>query len=318
MAGVVSRQGGRAAATLFFCLFLTACATGPQWRALDDSLDRRAVLLEHVPFHSQRDFQCGPAALAMALNAAGVPVTVDDMIPQVYLPAREGSLQPEMLAATRRNGRISYVIDATPGALLAEIQAGKPVVVLQNLSLPWWPMWHYAVVIGYDLDQQELILHTGERAASRVGLRRFDNTWARSDRWAMVALPPGELPAAITPLAAAEAISAFERSAAPGVSITTWLAYTERWPDRALGWFGFGNARYAAGDFPGAARAFMAATERDASYGPAWVNLGFVLEELGDQAGARAAFTNAAELDGPWRETAHSALQRLRTGQPPP
>lgn len=314
MTGVVSRQGGRAAATLFFCLFLAACAAGPEWRTPAGDGDRRAVLLEHVPFHSQREFQCGPAALTMALNAAGVPVTVDDMIPQVYLPAREGSLQPEMLAATRRNGRISYVINPTPAALLAEVQAGQPVVVLQNLSLPWWPMWHYAVVIGYDLDQQDLVLHTGERDAARVGLRRFDNTWARSDRWAMVALPPGELPESISPLAAAEAISAFERSAAPGTTVSTWVAYTERWPQRALGWFGLGNARYATDDLPGAARAFMAATERDASYGPAWVNLGYVLEELGDRSGARAAFANAAELEGPWRDVARSELERLGGG----
>lgn len=314
MTGVVSRQGGRAAATLFFCLFLAACAAGPEWRAPDDDLDRRAVLLDHVPFHSQREFQCGPAALTMALNATDVPVTVDDIIPQVYLPAREGSLQPEMLAATRRNGRIGYVIDATPGALLTEVQAGRPVVVLQNLSLPWWPMWHYAVVIGYDLDQQELILHTGERAAARVGLRRFDNTWARSDRWAMVALAPGELPGAISPLAAAESISAFERTAEPGTTVSTWLAFTERWPERALGWFALGNARYAIDDYPGAARAFMTATAQDARYGPAWINLGYVLEELGDIAGARAAFVNAAALEGPWRDLARSELERLGGG----
>lgn len=312
MTPAVPTQGARVPGALFLLLLLlSGCASLPPFERTD------AVVLADVPFYPQREFQCGPAALAMALNASGLETSADDLVEQVYVPAREGSLQPEMLASARRQGRIAYVIDGTVDGLAAELDQGHPIIVLQNLSLPQWPLWHYAVVIGVDPASNRMVLHTGEREAARVGIRRFRHTWARSDNWAMVALAPGSLPAAISPLAAAEAISAFERTAAPGVTISTWVAYTERWPRRALGWFGLGNARYGAENRVGAAQAFLAATEQDPGYGPAWVNLGFVREELGDTEGARSAFTRAAELEGPWRDAVQSALQRLASGQPP-
>ena len=62
------------------------------------------VELAETPFFSQQRYQCGPAALATVLNAAGVKVTDEELVPEVYLPTREGSLQVEMLAATRRHG----------------------------------------------------------------------------------------------------------------------------------------------------------------------------------------------------------------------
>ena len=64
--------------------------------------------LKEVPFFAQEEYQCGPAAVAMVMNAAGVQVTPEQMVEQVYLPARKGSLQIEMLVAPRRHGLIAY------------------------------------------------------------------------------------------------------------------------------------------------------------------------------------------------------------------
>ena len=88
-------------------LWLTGCAT-PQVAALlarpPATLPAR-VELTGVPFHPQEEYQCGPAALATVLVHAGVATTPDALVPEVYLPARGGSLQAEMLAAARRHGR---------------------------------------------------------------------------------------------------------------------------------------------------------------------------------------------------------------------
>ena len=46
-----------------------------------------------VPFFAQRDYECGPAALAMAMSHAGVPVTPETLVPEVWLPARRGALR---------------------------------------------------------------------------------------------------------------------------------------------------------------------------------------------------------------------------------
>ena len=64
------------------------------------------VQLSSVPFYPQEAYQCGPAALAGVLGAAGVAATPSSLAPQVYLPGRQGSLQLELMAASRRAGRI--------------------------------------------------------------------------------------------------------------------------------------------------------------------------------------------------------------------
>lgn len=53
------------------------------------------AIVDGVPFVAQSDYECGPAALAMALAAAGRPVALQDLVEAVYLPARKGSLQAD-------------------------------------------------------------------------------------------------------------------------------------------------------------------------------------------------------------------------------
>ena len=128
------------------------------------------------------------------LVATGVAVTAEALVPRVYLPARRGTLQTEMIAATRQFDRVPYVLDPTPEAIAREIRGGRPVLVLQNLGLRSVPRWHYAVVVGVDPERDQLILRSGVRARLALGTRRFASSWSRADRWALVALRPGELP----------------------------------------------------------------------------------------------------------------------------
>ncbi|MCX8518283.1 MAG: PA2778 family cysteine peptidase [Rhodoferax sp.] len=115
-----------------------------------------------VPFFAQKEHECAPASLAMVFSAAGIAVTPQALLEQVYLPARKGSLQVEVLAATRRQALLALTLPPSMSALLQEVTAGHPVLVLQNLSLPVYPVWHYAVVVGYDLERNTLTLHSGE------------------------------------------------------------------------------------------------------------------------------------------------------------
>jgi len=39
--------------------------------------------IDEVPFFPQKDYQCGPAALATSLAYFGAPVTADDLVPEV-------------------------------------------------------------------------------------------------------------------------------------------------------------------------------------------------------------------------------------------
>ncbi len=312
-------QNARLAGVLALALMMlvmTGCASTPRLAESTQQSLPRQTLLEDVPFHGQRDYQCGPASLAMVLNAAGVPVTVDTLIPQVFLPGREGSVQPEMLGTVRRQGRIPFRIDGTLDALLTEIDAGHPVVVMQNLSLPAWPVWHYAVAIGFDRDEKTLTLHSGMEPERLESFKRFDATWARSDRWAFIALPPGELPATGDGRDALDAIADFERAQGARAALPAWEALVARHPDLAMGHFALGNARHAAGDAAGALEAFADAVRADPELAVAWLNLGLLQRDQGSPGEARAALERAAALPGPWQEQAREVLADLtrRTG----
>lgn len=294
-------------------LLLSGCAAQPQLSATVKAKLPNQSFVTGVPFYSQQDYQCGPASLAMALGASGQEVSVGTLIPQVFLPGKEGSVQPEMLATVRRHQRISYVIDGSFDALLIEVEAGNPVVVLQNLGLSFAPFWHYAVVIGYDQARQELLLHSGEQARQVTEMSRFDATWARSERWAMVTLAPGQFPASIKPQAAVDGVSAFEQTAGTQAALPAWHALTVRWPDYGLGWFALGNALHSDQDYSGAAEAFKQSTEVDASLAAAWLNLGLTQlglaqQGLSDLKSAHASLEKAAALPGKWQGQAKQAL----------
>ena len=151
------------------------------------------VELADTPFFPDDSHFCGPAALATALSAAGLPTRPEDLVGRIFLPGREGSLQIEMLAGARRSGAVATLIPGTLEAVLRELAAGHPVVVLQNLGLSWAPSWHYAVAVGYDLDAGTMLLRSGPMQRQVLALRTFEHTWKRGGHWAFVTLPPGTL-----------------------------------------------------------------------------------------------------------------------------
>jgi hypothetical protein len=314
----LQRGRGLAAALLAVLLGLGGCALlpPPQTRALLDAppagLAERRELRE-VPFFAQSEYECGPAALATALSAAGIPARPEALVDQVYLPARKGSLQLEMLATARREGALAVRLPPTLDALLREVAAGHPVVVLQNLGLAVAPRWHYAVVVGYDLAAREMVLRSGTTERELISFGTFEHTWKRSGHWAFVALRPGELPATATENELTAAAVAFERVAPPATAATVYESALRRWPNSLTLAMGLGNTRVAADDLPAATLAFQTAAHRHDST-PAWINLAelhlqqsqFVQAEA---AARRALARSVTEPD--WRSAAEETLTRV-------
>lgn len=297
---------------IFLVWMLSGCAT--HTRAVLQNLDAHLpprVELASVPFFVQEDFQCGPATLAMALNASGIAASPEGLKPQVYLPQREGSLQPEMLAAARRNGALAMPLAPSLKTLLTELAAGNPVIVLQNLSLQWFPRWHYALVIGYDLTRAEIILRSGATERLAMPMSTFEHTWRRSQYWGMVAMPPDRMPATVDEAAAVSALVAFEKLNAPAKSRQAYEAALQRWPHNATLWIGLGNTAYAAGDRMAAAAAFRRATEEHPENAAAFNNLASILAEIGEFGAARRAAQQAVTLGGPWRDAASATLREI-------
>lgn len=261
----------------------------------------RAVHLAGTPFFPQTELQCGPATLATLLHAIGRPVSPAELTPQLFVPERGGSLQIEMLAAPRRHDALATRLPQRLDAVLRELAAGHPVGVMQNLALDWVPMWHFAVLIGYDLDRGEAILRSGSTREQRLDLLTFERTWARAQRWAFTVLPPEQSPVTAEPPAVREACLGFERVAAPARAVIAWQTATRRWEGDLVIGMGLGNSLLQAGRPDEAAQAFTQVAEQtDAA--AAWNNLANVRLRQGRLPEARDA--------------ARRAVQRAATAEP--
>jgi tetratricopeptide (TPR) repeat protein len=251
-----------------------------------------------VPFFAETDHLCGPSALAMVLDASGDAVTPQDLVGSVFIPARKGSLAAEMLAAARRHGRLAMALPGRLDAVLAEVAAGRPVIVFQNLSLPIFPLWHYSVVVGYDLDRGFIVLQSGGQRATPMWLSTFEHTWARSRYWAMVALPADQLPVSAQPMQIFAAAAALER-VDRGAARRAYRTMTRQMPDLSEGWIGLGNTAFVEGDLPESAAAFARATELNPAGADAWNNLATALSALGQNCEAARAARRAMQIGGP-------------------
>lgn len=238
-----------------------------------------AAEITETPFFPQEIYQCGPAALATVLAASGVAVTPEELAPLVYIPQRRGSLQTEIIAAARRYARLPYVLDASAEAITAEIRAGRPVLVLQNLGLPWLPRWHYAVVIGITDNKVVLRSGTHERLLMRTG--RFLQTWKYGGSWAVVFLRPGEMPVQPDARRWIEANAAFETVADPEAVLANYEAAARTWPRDSMVWLGLGNAYYKTSRRNEAEQAYRRAVELDNTNASALNNLAQTLAERG-------------------------------------
>ena len=283
-------------------LLLSGCASlFPQTAAMRDGglppdLPQVAEI-RSVPFFAQTEFQCGPAALAMALVHSGAKVTPEDLVSQVYIPERKGSLQVEMLAAARRHGMVSYVLAPRFTDLLREIAAGNPVIVLQDLS-PFGG-WHYAVAVGYDYDAGKLILRSGETERQLLSFPVHEFTWLRGGYWSMVALPPDRIPATADEDRWLASIAALERTGGAAPARAAYASFLKRWPHNPSASIGLANAHYALKDLPQAESVLREAARRNPESVIVLNNLAQTLSDQNRDEEALPFIERAAAAGGP-------------------
>ena len=276
---------------LLVLLLLPGCA---RQRSAGHIEPEQAVELADTPFHPQSKYQCGPASLAMLLGASGVTVDPLVLASSVYLPGRRGSLQLEMISASRQHGRIPYTIDGEVSAIISELRAGRPVLVLQNLGLNIIPAYHYAVVIGV-VPPDKLLLRSGVTRRLLMDVDHFLATWRRSGSWGMILLNPGELPANPDPDRFLAAVNAFELS---GQTMSAEPAYrTARmaWPDNQTALFALGNNLLLQSRYGEAGSAFRELLVINPQHVAAANNLAEVLVRQGCYLQAKAVIDQAVE-----------------------
>ncbi len=235
--------------------------------------------MENVPLIEQADFHCGPAALAMTLQWAGQDVSQDDIARLAFVPGARGTFQEDMIGAARRRGALALNIKGFDD-LMVEVAAGHPVIVFQNLGESFAPIWHYAVVIGYDLERELVTLHSGQLSLTEMSLAKFERTWAGGEGWAFVALAPDGFPATASERDLLDAAAGLERANQPNAASKVYRTGSERWPSNWLWQFGLGNALYALGDPVGARQAWETAVDLEPAAPEPRQNLATLKAEL--------------------------------------
>jgi tetratricopeptide (TPR) repeat protein len=312
-------KSARLLAGVFVLAALSGCASlTPQTKelaqgGLPQGLPEKVELSE-VAFFPQLEYQCGPAALATVLVSAGVKTTPDELVPQVYIPERKGSLQVEMLAAARRYGRVSYALAPRFEDLLREIAAGTPVVVLQDFGV-FTATWHYAVAIGYDYAFGTLVLRSGTQEREVLPFAVHEVFWKRSGYWAMVAVPPDRIPATAEESRWLGAVAALERAGDARGARLAYQTFLGRWPENVNARIGLANAHHALGELAQAEAVLREAARRDPDSVVVLNNLAQTLSDLGRHEEALPVIERARAAGGPFagavQKTRATILERL-------
>ncbi len=241
-------------ATLVVALiFLSACATtAPQTKEILRSPPKIALSAEiEVPFIDQTAGHCGPSTLTMAMQWAGHRARLEQISHEVMNPKQNGSLQEDLISSCRREGMMGIRLEGME-ALLKEVDAGHPVIIFENLGLSWYQQWHYAVVVGYDLRKEALILHSGHTPFEHIDMRIFERSWKLSDYWALVVLKPGDLAVAADEFANLQAAAGLEQIDMNEAAGKSYAAILNRWPQSLGALVGMGNLAYKRNDFKSA------------------------------------------------------------------
>ncbi|MFV1997772.1 MAG: PA2778 family cysteine peptidase [Acidiferrobacterales bacterium] len=268
--------------------------------------------LTNTAFHPQETYQCGPAALATVLNSSDIETSPDALVSKIYIPQRQGSLQLEIIATTRTFDRLPYILNPQLDAVIAEIDAGRPVLVMQNLGVKWLPLWHYAVVVGYDKRRQEIVLRSGRIERKRYSFKLFDRTWRRSGRWAMVAVKPTEIPITADEDEYLRTILPFEHAQRWNVALKAYTTASNKWPDSLGAQMGSGNSYYALNKFTKSITYYRKALLIDSSHAPAHNNIANAFFETGELEEAEEHANNAIMLGGPYLDAFKQTLAKIQ------
>ena len=297
-------------------LLLSGCSAVRPAAELKDPRSGRPdrVHLQDIPVYPQEDKRCGAAALAMALSWSGKPLRPQEIAAQVYNPVREGSLQASLLAAARRQERLAYTFRGLP-RLVREVAAGHPAIVLRNLGLSWWPVYHYGLVVGYDLNKGLIRLHDGGESPESVAWEVFQRTWARAGSWGLLVLAPGDVPATADRDEYLRSVLGLEQAGQYEAAIKGYRAALQRWPENAAAFLGLGNCYYALQELEAAEAILRRAVALHPKSAPLRNNLAQVLFEQGEGDAALQEAKKAVSCGAQGYKAYQETLREIEAGR---
>lgn len=176
-------------AALFLCgalsVFGCAAGTGSGGRPAAPAAPGPEVVIPGVPFLPQEEETCGPSSLAMMLRFLGKGADTAEIAGETRTAGLRGTLITDLAAAARRRGVDAEVVALDPAGLRAEIDAGRPVILLVDLGAWVWSRPHYLLVYGYG--PRGFVAHSGRTAGREIPASELAARWAKMEYLAIVA-----------------------------------------------------------------------------------------------------------------------------------
>jgi len=188
------------------------------------------------------------------------------------------------------------------------------VLVLQNLQTRDFPVWHFAVLVGFDPKSNRVYLNSGTQQGLQMSAPSFLRTWDWAGRWAMVALRPGEMPEGVAPGPYLDAVATFEQVAGGTAAAPAWQAALRRWPLDGRPYLALGNLAYTRGSLAVAIDYYRRGLALDPGDPALGNNLASVLGEAGCREQGRALLQPiwaALPADSRWRPVLAGTLAEL-------
>lgn len=279
----------------------TACASHssstPRHTMTPHTLEPQRFEIDDFPFVEQQSNDCAAAALSMLFTYYGLPTELSTQRARTLSPDAEGSFQFDIVSASRREGFITTELHPTLETIISEVQTGTPVLVLLDVGVSLFRSYHYALVIGYDLPNEQLLLTSGRKQREVFSFTGFNTTWSRADAWAVAITPAGTIPKTASLESYIRNAAALEDMGLIDKASAAYHAAVERWKGHALAHFALGNLKLSAGDYAGAVEEYTFMDSQHISSASMLNNYAWALAHIGDSEKAAEIICRAFSLN---------------------
>lgn len=262
---------------LWLAVLLTGCANQNRLIVLESAQIPNRVNLQQVPFFPQQPLHCGPAALATVLVHYQQDVTPESLAPFLFTPGAKGTYALDMAASIRREGLLALPAPQSLAELLELTAQGYPSIHLMNLGFRHLPKWHYAVLVGYDIERNAVLMRSGRHKMRWYSFYHFERSRALADYWSVVPVPVDRVPRLASWESAYAELLNFQE-VRPELAQTAWETASDTYRDYWQFPFAEGNVAWGKQDFQHAVMAYKEGLVRAPLNASLWNNLGYAYQ----------------------------------------
>lgn len=232
-----------------------------------------------VPFFKQNAYQCGPSALASALNFYGKKLSPQEITDTIKKEEIKGTLNLELLIFPRRYGLITEMLLNDIEKLREYIKNKVPVLLLVDNGFSIYRIPHYILIIGFDENNDVFVAHWGNEGNKIVSSKELKKRWLRMGGWGF----------AIFSLSEEEMSSEQLNDTGVAMEFAEDLPSAERYYNKALEknpkfcepLFNLGNIYFKQGNFTKSEEFFLKSLDVCEKKADIYNNLAYVLHKIG-------------------------------------